>query len=833
MKDRIKYIDNLRIYAILCIILLHVTGIYFYVYHGVNTAKLSFYIFLSALTRVGVPIFFMLTGILMFSKKEEDYKTYLKTRVKRLVLAYGFFSILYYMYHVLIDHIHFSVFDLIRQMTSYQTEYHLWFMPVIIVIYIFLPFIRMLIKHIKREDLKKLIIVIFVLSNGLKAIESVTAMFGYSLMSSFVLPDLIGYTNYLLIGYYLDNGKYTIHKKLIIITVLSILSMIPATLFVSRNEINTTFMNSLSIFVLAPSILVFLLFKNSKKSFPERISTWISRNANQVFYVYLIHILFLNIILKIMPSLFESKSIWLELLIIIMVWIIVTALSFGFAKIWTLIKSGCIKYSTKIKNVSLKLLSIGFIAFFTLVLINLIINPYHFIKMNYLLVLIGIIIWIVLYLLWKKFQDHLFNDKYYNIGLGILFVLIQILIGYAFMVNPTWDFGRVYEIVVAFAKSTHPIFGAPYLYMCENNIPITIMFDLIFKCFYTLGVKNHLLETGIFINIIMIDISLIYTYLLVSKINKNSGKPFLFFLLLSSPLLFYIPIFYTDTISLPFGIITIYYGYKYLFESQKTRYLLIAGISMGIGYLLKPTVLIIGIAMIIFLMLKKKKINYYQFVSLLFLPVIVLILGQKVFVNHFFDQESLELYKIPKTHYILIGLENNGEYSDKRLEDINKEVGQENRKKMVQNNIKKRIKEMIEKKEVLSFYNRKIAFTWTDGTFFAFEKLHREPIHPELTKNIYSNENNDILYWTFSNSEWIIIIVLMILGVVFRKYLPDKIQELGIIINISIVGIILFLLIWETRSRYLVNFVPLFLVDAYIGLYALERFINTKKEGRQ
>ena len=73
----------------------------------------------------------------------------------------------------------------------------------------------------------------------------------------------------------------------------------------------------------------------------------------------------------------------------------------------------------------------------------------------------------------------------------------------------------------------------------------------------------------------------------------------------------------------------------------------------------------------------------------------------------------------------------------------------------------------------------------------------------------------------------------MILGVIFRKALPEKIQELQTVTNISIVGIILFLLLWETRSRYLVNYVPIFIINAYIGLFALSNYITQKKEGRQ
>ena len=71
MKKRIAYLDELRVFAILCIILLHITSLFFYNYYDVSTFKFGFYVFLNSLTRVGMPLFFMLTGILMLQKEEE------------------------------------------------------------------------------------------------------------------------------------------------------------------------------------------------------------------------------------------------------------------------------------------------------------------------------------------------------------------------------------------------------------------------------------------------------------------------------------------------------------------------------------------------------------------------------------------------------------------------------------------------------------------------------------------------------------------------------------------------------------------------------------------
>ena len=58
------------------------------------------------------------------------------------------------------------------------------------------------------------------------------------------------------------------------------------------------------------------------------------------------------------------------------------------------------------------------------------------------------------------------------------------------------------------------------------------------------------------------------------------------------------------------------------------------------------------------------------------------------------------------------------------------------------------------------------------------------------------------------------------------REIPKELKELQLLIFISIFGLFLFLLIWETRSRYLVNYIPLFLINAYMGICAIN---NEKK----
>ena len=61
---------------------------------------------------------------------------------------------------------------------------------------------------------------------------------------------------------------------------------------------------------------------------------------------------------------------------------------------------------------------------------------------------------------------------------------------------------------------------------------------------------------------------------------------------------------------------------------------------------------------------------------------------------------------------------------------------------------------------------------------------------------------------------------------IFRKYLSKDQKQLQLFLNIIIFGFLLFLIIWETRSRYIVNIIPVLLLASYLGIIALNNKIK-------
>jgi len=137
------------------------------------------------------------------------------------------------------------------------------------------------------------------------------------------------------------------------------------------------------------------------------------------------------------------------------------------------------------------------------------------------------------------------------------------------------------------------------------------------------------------------------------------------------------------------------------------------------------------------------------------------------------------------------------------------------------------LKKMVKEKRLLSFYTQKAIYTFGDGTYFAPAKLEREPLYSYKIKDyfLYSNHGKNKIYHIVAQTQHVLMLFFIILGLIFSSYLDKRQRYLQMFLN----GVFLFLLLWETRSRYLVNFIPVFLLSAYLGMVAAGRFFLSKQ----
>ena len=147
-----------------------------------------------------------------------------------------------------------------------------------------------------------------------------------------------------------------------------------------------------------------------------------------------------------------------------------------------------------IKPTLMRLFNVFFISVFAYILLNVIFTTsvvWNFYKPTVLI--IGSVISITLLILINRWllkcsEKGLKTITFINF---FLLFLIQLFCFRFFMVEPSWDFGAVFNSAI---ESVHSSKGmVPYFYfMYPNNIPLYIFFMVVIKILSTIGVNDYL-----------------------------------------------------------------------------------------------------------------------------------------------------------------------------------------------------------------------------------------------------------------------------------------------------------------------------------------------------
>lgn len=199
-KKRQAYLDALRIVAIMCVIFNHSGVRGFFLYTQTDNLLIQVIsIFVSSFCKIGVPLFFMISGALLIDKEESLKDLYLK-RVLRFVIILFVFSFMRYFYFYRHGHYQFAINEFVRMLSTNQIYMPYWFLYTYLAFLICLPFIRRLAHSLKDSEFIYLFI-LYVVTGGIFGILARTVI-GQIALSIPVTADIIMYP---LLGYFITN----------------------------------------------------------------------------------------------------------------------------------------------------------------------------------------------------------------------------------------------------------------------------------------------------------------------------------------------------------------------------------------------------------------------------------------------------------------------------------------------------------------------------------------------------------------------------------------------------------------------------------------------------
>lgn len=298
-QNKHYWIDNLRAVSCIAVIFLHVSGPWLYKFSNYESMDWLFVNLLHSFTRFCVPVFLMISGFLLINNSNTDYKVFYKVHLMKILkpfVFWTFFYILIYISYDIYQNGDFLFIDIAKKILNslvFGAAYHLWYMYIIILFYLLIPFIS-IIKINFGNQIFIIFLIIWFIVLILSEVFPSNNLFYYTRFS-------IGYFGYLLIGSFINSIKFKsinfVPFSLIFIVVGYFAIFYP----VYNSAIRLHFVDYSKYYYLNASVVLlsvglFLLAMSFNKNY--KILNVISKNSFGIYFIHLFYIMLFNKILS-------------------------------------------------------------------------------------------------------------------------------------------------------------------------------------------------------------------------------------------------------------------------------------------------------------------------------------------------------------------------------------------------------------------------------------------------------------------------------------------------------------------------------------------------------
>jgi surface polysaccharide O-acyltransferase-like enzyme len=313
VNKRIIWLDYIRVFAITLVVLLHVSANF--VYHVENSVIWWIADTLNSLARPGVPLFLMVSGLLLLNSKDSISIFYYK-RMKKILLPYLFWSIIYIFLYKYSNNEIITLSSAIKKIFTFSASFHLGFFNYLLALYLVVPFLANVLTKIDNARIKYFLILWFIfipLSMTLTKLFNFHISIGPELFTSFI--------GLFVLGFYLGGSeKFNLSLAFILYLMSLVFTIVMTfTLSIKNKQLDEFFYQYQTPNVVFMSLFIFLFFKDKLK---DRIANCHKMNkmifllSDLSFGVYLVHIIVLTLVTKLNLSLILGKCSFIILLII-------------------------------------------------------------------------------------------------------------------------------------------------------------------------------------------------------------------------------------------------------------------------------------------------------------------------------------------------------------------------------------------------------------------------------------------------------------------------------------------------------------------------------------
>lgn len=292
VKNRVYGIDVLKSIAIIGVLIIHVC-IYTY---PVTSSTFVINVFWGSISRASVPLFFLCSGAVFLSQDRPlSIKKLFTKNILHILVAMFVWAMAYKVFH-LVEQDALSwptLFHGLKEVLLFNQEFHLYFLQIILLVYLFLPITDIIVKHATVKQLRYLLLLWFLF--GI-LYPTISRFWPFNLLSmmipQFKLNIVYGAIGYGLLGYYMRQYPPS-RKSGAIAAVSGFLFIFGGTIFLSikAGALDAFFMEVSSVGSALMSAGLFSLCAPlvPRKDKLRRLVTYISKSS---FCIFLCHVFF-------------------------------------------------------------------------------------------------------------------------------------------------------------------------------------------------------------------------------------------------------------------------------------------------------------------------------------------------------------------------------------------------------------------------------------------------------------------------------------------------------------------------------------------------------------
>lgn len=440
--------------------------------------------------------------------------------------------------------------------------------------------------------------------------------------------------------------------------------------------------------------------------------------------------------------------------------------------------------------------------------------------------------------LWEMTENISINTRKWVNGLSLLLLVIQISAVSQYYFYTDWDVTYLMDLSGRIAHHSSLSGHTAYFSQYPNNLLLAAVYAGVMRLMHTLGLHGSEYLSLLWFQCVLNTLTGLVVFRIIAEL-LDEQKAFWGFVIYSlliglSP---WVSIPYSDSIGLILpSLILLIYVKREKFRHLLIPWLLIAFLSV-LGYRIKPQIVIVFLAIVIVSIGTVKKDTCLQLVRRCIPGILTGMLCAVLLVNMLVCFTGVEVdedrtFGLP--HFFMMGL-NTDTMGVWNAEDVfysGQARTSEERSAADFERIRERMSEMGISGIAVQ-YTRKTLTNFYDGTFgwgqegIFYNKIRKDPdnIVSRFFRNLYYNkEHMGNYYQAWSNFQqmlWWSVLTLGMIGTALKRK-TEKEKELSVLL-LSIVGLTLFVTLFEARARYLYLYVPFYIIAANIGISEIRR----------